>query len=66
MIMPDIDPFLRALPKAFEAEQPARAEVGWILLGVLLVAAVVICCATLRWVSRGGLRRTSVGRFSVR
>jgi hypothetical protein len=64
-MQPEIDPFMRIV-KAFEADQSARAEFGWVVLGMLLVAAVMIGFLTFRWISRGGLRRSVVGRFSVR
>jgi flagellar basal body-associated protein FliL len=64
--MRDIDPFMRALPQAFEADRASRADFAWVMLGVLLVLAVAVAVMTMRWVSRRGLRRTSIGRYSIR
>jgi len=65
MFVRDLDPFMRAWPQAFEADKASRADFGWLVLGVLLILAVALAAMTLRWVSRGGLRRSPAARFSI-
>ena len=61
----DIDPVMGAWQQAAEAHRVARAEFGWLLLGVFLVVGILVGLATLWWISRGGLRRFLMGSLTT-
>ncbi len=40
-------------------------EFAWVVLGLLLIAAVLTCCFTIRWILRGGLANMKAKLFAT-